>query len=411
MENNWKFYKDTKYLVSSQGLVKNCEKQNLLRPRLDRYGYPKLTIRHDGKRLYKTVHRLVAETWIPNVNDLPQVNHIDGNKTNASHTNLEWVSPSDNIRHSYQTGLNPNSIPVKLTDVVNGEISFYKSIKEISQKLKIFMSVLVPLIKHSNIRPILDRYTIEVLDESKMFDISNTANFGKSIYIHDCLTNVTTCYPSTLIASYHTGLRHLGNLTGMQGCDYKAGYYVSFEHDTLLTSVGKSHEDITEERKTYILRDYCPNKFRYTLLNYYSGKELTFDKLENVVDYLNSTEPIERQITKMLVSYVLFETGKTGKNGLIKGHGIKTSKHLSNWYNYTEEAILSNAHGYPAPVRVYRVKTKEFDKIVFKMDNLLKMFDICHWVNIKSKTEIDVLKFLNIPNLSIERLNKPVKVS
>jgi len=51
------------------------------------------------------VHRIVAEAWIPNPNDLPQVNHKDGNKQRCEVSNLEWITSSDNQKHAYATGL------------------------------------------------------------------------------------------------------------------------------------------------------------------------------------------------------------------------------------------------------------------------------------------------------------------
>lgn len=58
-----------------------------------------------GKQVTKKIHRLVAETYIPNENNLPQVNHIDGDKLNNSVRNLEWVSPKSNSIHSMESNL------------------------------------------------------------------------------------------------------------------------------------------------------------------------------------------------------------------------------------------------------------------------------------------------------------------
>lgn len=69
----------------------------------------------DGNHVTRLVHRLVAETYIPNPSGLPQVNHRDGNKKANAVTNLEWCSASHNIRHAVATGLTKSrkGIPYK----------------------------------------------------------------------------------------------------------------------------------------------------------------------------------------------------------------------------------------------------------------------------------------------------------
>lgn len=88
-----------RYAVSRCGKVMNVKTKRILKPSL-RHGYPSVDI--GGKS--RVIHRLVAEAWIENPDNLPQVNHIDGNKENNDVDNLQWCDASWNKKHSWDIG-------------------------------------------------------------------------------------------------------------------------------------------------------------------------------------------------------------------------------------------------------------------------------------------------------------------
>ena len=71
----------------------------------DKDGYRQILLTSSGRRESWRVHRLVARAFLPNPDKLPQINHIDGDKTNNVLSNLEWISAKDNIQHAHRTGL------------------------------------------------------------------------------------------------------------------------------------------------------------------------------------------------------------------------------------------------------------------------------------------------------------------
>lgn len=80
------------FVIDNHGDI-NCNKHRLILQSKDRYGYLRVTIRNnEGKEIFATVHRLVAQAFIPNPHNKPTVNHRDEVKTNNCVDNLEWMT-------------------------------------------------------------------------------------------------------------------------------------------------------------------------------------------------------------------------------------------------------------------------------------------------------------------------------
>jgi len=100
------------YYVSSCGKVFGC-KGNEMKQTVTNRGYKRITLSIDGKEERWSVHRLVALLFVPNPEQKPQVNHIDGNKENNDASNLEWCTASENNKHAFRTGLKKNLVKGK----------------------------------------------------------------------------------------------------------------------------------------------------------------------------------------------------------------------------------------------------------------------------------------------------------
>lgn len=88
-----------KYQVSTWGRIRNAETGAILTPYKNAKGYLKIGLQRNGKCEKHRINRLVALAFIPNPNNYPQVNHIDGNKENNSYTNLECLTNEMNQEH------------------------------------------------------------------------------------------------------------------------------------------------------------------------------------------------------------------------------------------------------------------------------------------------------------------------
>lgn len=130
------------YIIYSNGEVFSKLTNKFLSFGKDKRGYCLVNLKHNipnrkNKYLVQKVHRLVAKAFIPNPDNLPEVNHKDGNKLNNDVSNLEWVTTKQNIEHAIKNNLYVNQKKRKLNDLSNLLADFLSekySISELEDK-------------------------------------------------------------------------------------------------------------------------------------------------------------------------------------------------------------------------------------------------------------------------------------
>lgn len=163
MEEIWKDINGFEglYQISNLGRVKSLERYSIQKHLIEekilnishsQAGYVDVSLYKDGKRIHKKPHRLVAEAFIPNPNNLPEVDHIDTNKDNNRIDNLRWCTHSENhlnpltveLKRKINLGkkLKPEVVErmkKKINVIKDGEVIYtfgsYKDLRETSENI------------------------------------------------------------------------------------------------------------------------------------------------------------------------------------------------------------------------------------------------------------------------------------
>lgn len=149
MKEEIKQYQDTRYSISNTGIVYTTGLKTISIWKANT-GYLKCKFHHNGTSKDKYVHRLVAETFIPNPDNLPQVLHIDGNKENNSVDNLMWGTNKQNTQQGYDDGayqFKARSHKVKAVHKETGETQTFKSIRELESVLNYNRKTVTSILK------------------------------------------------------------------------------------------------------------------------------------------------------------------------------------------------------------------------------------------------------------------------
>ena len=135
---------ENEYEISDSGIIRSLNrvtistngkrrvfKSQIIKPRPSKDGYPRVNLWKNGDRKTFYVHQLVALTFISNSAGKPQVNHVNGIKTDYSLHNLEWVTISENVKHACDIGLNKPGQEKPVINYLSGRI--YKNMKQASE--------------------------------------------------------------------------------------------------------------------------------------------------------------------------------------------------------------------------------------------------------------------------------------
>lgn len=123
-----------RYEVSNMGQVRFIDGifNRIVKGSINESGYLRVAMRDsEGNKKYKKVNRLVAEAFLDNSDNKPEVNHKDGNKLNNCVDNLEWCTRKENMEHCFET---KTMTPRKLCKITNGE-KVFNSIRQAAEEV------------------------------------------------------------------------------------------------------------------------------------------------------------------------------------------------------------------------------------------------------------------------------------
>jgi len=130
------------YKISDLGNIYSTITNKIRKLMRDKDGYLQLNLCKNKEVWQQKVHRLVAQTFIPNVNNYKEINHKDENKANNSVINLEWCTRKYNMNYGNRSFIaaEKRCMPVIQTDLSGNEIARYKSVKEAARHIKKYQS-------------------------------------------------------------------------------------------------------------------------------------------------------------------------------------------------------------------------------------------------------------------------------
>lgn len=269
----WKSHPDYPFLQANQfGEVRTIDrtvkcknggklfvKGRILKQQRDRYGYMYVQFSSDRKRVTLKVHRIVLACFRLNPDNLPEVNHIDCNRSNNRLDNLEWCSSAYNISYREKYG-KASSRPVFAVNIETGEVLHFESRGEAERKLNISHQDIFAVIK-GTLNTIHGYWFTEdenEITEGKIQEIKANIRFsGGVIAINLCMKNALY-FESQKVAAYQLGVNQ-GNMNSVLKGRYNktSGYWFTYADENAVEKTRAKFGNEVAEKVKKLISENC----------------------------------------------------------------------------------------------------------------------------------------------------------
>jgi len=391
------------YIITPEGKVFSKTSNRFLKTFLSPTGYERVKIRNK-KYL---VHRLVAKHFVsnPNPKEKTQVNHKDGNKLNNHFTNLEWVTPSENVKHSVRHRLRSKIVPVKVTDTEENKIYKFYSLPEASRFLNLSLESILLENVRSKYRKLFDRYIVEL----DLTTLKSGATI--SLYGYDLVDKKYIYITKQNELNYKLGIHYSSVIKDLiknkQGYKYIAGYVFSFSKDGLDDALKKLKvKDPLKDRLTLFSKNPNLHYKEFKLVDCLTNNSYLFKSHSDIVDFINANRGFYKKINKNDIHYRISRATRKKNAWLVRGYKLFVGNAKDKEFSLNEiiNSILGEKHDFTS----FYVKHLDKELVVVSLPNLIEYLKSIgkDTEDVRSVFKVKQESYLKLSDVEIYNLKK-----